>query len=168
MVENWSVHGPLRPVAVPRRPASKRENPTGSWAKKIYEAIVLFISLLILCLLFPQFLRFCELFVIGESWDFSRRERGTRQQWRQCGKRKGRRKYLGFVGTHCLPLFKCFTAFSLFLENFWDRPCFRRGQGWVWGRLEPCRMLGVKVQRRRKADVSRWQEKPLKEPTLKL
>ena len=29
-------------------------------------------------------------------------------------------------------------------------------------------MLVVRVQRRRKADVSRWQEKPLKEPALKL
>ena len=29
-------------------------------------------------------------------------------------------------------------------------------------------MLVVRVQRRRKADMSRWQEKPLKEPALKL
>lgn len=142
MVENWSVRGPLRPEAVPRRPVSKRENPTGSWAKKSYEAIVLFISLLILCLLFPQFLGFCKLFVIGESWNFSRRrERGTREQWHQSEKRKGGRKYLGFVGMHFLPSFKMFhccpISFSLFLENFWDLPCFRRGQEQVWVGLNP-------------------------------
>lgn len=119
MVENWSVHGPLRPEAVPRRPASKRENPTGSWAKKSYEAIVLFISLLILRLLFPQFLRFCKLFVIGESWNFARRrERGTRERSHQNEKKKKERESTWdlWACTFSLPL-KCFTAVP-FLSPF--------------------------------------------------